>query len=119
MTSMTASALRPLRSKCSRWRSPLPLPCGPGTTETQFGSHSAMRVGSVSSWKTASMDTPTWPAEVREEGRRGVIWRQGAVEGGNGREQPRVGSVRDDYRAVTPVTACYPPARRGVGGRVD
>src|SRR2546426_8258545 len=57
ITSMTASALRPWRSKCSRWRSPLPLPVGPGTTDTQLGSHSAMRLGSEMRSKTSWMET--------------------------------------------------------------
>src|SRR5213079_2646058 len=69
ITSMTASALRPWRSKCSRWRSPLPLPMGPGTTETQLGSHSAIRLGSEMRSKTSWMETPTVPVYVRETGR--------------------------------------------------
>src|SRR2546430_13744785 len=69
MTSMTASALRPWRSKWSRWRSPLPLPVGPGTTDTQLGSHSAIRLGSEMRSKTSWMETPTVPVYVRETGR--------------------------------------------------
>src|SRR2546430_17696798 len=68
---MTASALRPWRSKCSRWRSPLPLLLGPGTTETQLGSHSAMRLGSAMRSKTSWMETPTVPVYVNETGRMG------------------------------------------------
>src|SRR5438094_7995539 len=71
MTSMTASALRPWRSKWSRWRSPLPLPMGPGTTDTQLGSHSAMRLGSEMRSKTSWMETPTVPVYVNETGRMG------------------------------------------------
>src|SRR5207244_8212258 len=66
MTSMTASALRPWRSKCSRWRSPLPLLVGPGTTDTQLGSHSAMRLGSAMRSKTSWMETPTVPVRSEE-----------------------------------------------------
>src|SRR6266849_2642510 len=80
MTSMTASALRPLRSKCSRWRSPLPLPVGPGTTDTQLGSHSAMRLGSEMRSNTSWMETPTVPVYVSETGRMEIIW--GLLAGG-------------------------------------
>src|SRR5437899_7728415 len=69
ITSITASALRPWRSKCSRWRSPLPLLDGPGTTDTQLGSHSAMRLGSEMRSNTSWMETPTVPVYVRETGR--------------------------------------------------
>src|SRR2546423_9957846 len=81
MTSMTASALRPLRSKWMRWRSPLPFLVGPGTAALQLGSHSGMRLASERSSNTSSMGTPTKPEYVREIGRMGIIW---AVEGGEG-----------------------------------
>src|SRR5882762_8375938 len=71
MTSMTASALRPWRSKCSRWRSPLPLLVGPGTAETQLGSHSGMRLASEMRSNTSWMVTPTVPVYVSETGRMG------------------------------------------------
>src|SRR6267143_3190860 len=71
MTSMTASALRPWRSKCRRWRSPLPLLVGPGTAETQLGSHSGMRLASEMRSKTSWIVTPTVPVYVSETGRMG------------------------------------------------
>src|SRR5881628_2870895 len=81
ITSMTSSALRPWRSKCSRWRSPLPLPVGPGTTDTQLGSHSAIRLGSEMRSKTSWMETPTVPVYVNETGRMGDKY------GGKGRQR--------------------------------
>src|SRR2546423_1909971 len=69
---MTASALRPPRSKWMRWRSPLPFLLGPGTAWVQLGSHSGMRLASERSSNTSSMGTPTKPEYVREIGRMGV-----------------------------------------------
>src|SRR6266516_694823 len=79
MTSMTASALRPWRSKWMRWRSPLPLLVGPGTVETQLGSHSGMRLASEMRSNTSWMVTPTVPVYVSETGRMEIIWRQRAA----------------------------------------
>src|SRR6266513_3240703 len=84
MTSMTASALRPWRSKWMRWRSPLPLLVGPGTVETQLGSHSGMRLASEMRSNTSWMVTPTVPVYVSETGRMGIIWRSRAVKGVGG-----------------------------------
>src|SRR5213079_830404 len=72
MTSMTASALRPWRSKWMRWRSPLPLLVGPGTAEMQLGSHSGIRLASAMRSNTSWMETPTVPVYVRETGRMGI-----------------------------------------------
>src|SRR5213078_5034485 len=72
MTSMTASALRPWRSKWMRWRSPLPLLVGPGTVETQLGSHSGMRLASEMRSNTYWMVTPTVPVYVSDTGRMGI-----------------------------------------------
>src|SRR5256885_5754429 len=69
MTSMTQSALRPLRSKWMRWRSPLPFLLGPGTAAVQLGSQSGMRLASERSSNTSSMGTPTRPEYVSEIGR--------------------------------------------------
>src|SRR5438309_11354299 len=82
MTSMTASALRPWRSKWMRWRSPLPLLLGPGTVDTQLGSHSGIRLASEMRSNTSWMVTPTVPVYVSETGRMERIWRQRAAEGG-------------------------------------
>src|SRR5881396_3798360 len=115
MTSMTASALRSWRSKCSRWRSPLPLLVGPGMTEMQLGSHSAMRLGSEMRSKTSWMETPTVPVYVNETGRMGIIWRQRAAEMQRAAEGRQGGaSVR---QSLPPVAALCLIAALSVGER--
>src|SRR5438552_2992435 len=110
MTSMTASALRPWRSKWMRWRSPLPLLVGPGTVDTQLGSHSGMRLASEMRSNTSWMVTPTVPVYVSETGRMGDNmggrgrWR--AVEGGD---------ASDPHRLPPSSTAFHRPAGRRTG----
>src|SRR2546421_651951 len=110
MTSMTASALRPLRSKWMRWRSPLPFLVGPGTAKLQLGSHSGMRAASEMRSNTSSIGTPTMPEYVSETGRMAVTYnlggrrRQKAAEGGKGGKV-----VRLPDRRLPPVAALLPP----------
>src|SRR5438309_9262576 len=113
MTSMTASALRPWRSKWMRWRSPLPLLLGPGTVDTQLGSHSGIRLASEMRSNTSWMVTPTVPVYVSETGRMEIIWRQNGKrrQKGNGRQR-----AATDCRADTHLAAfCRPLAALAVG----
>src|SRR5204863_4784596 len=121
MTSITASALRPWRSKWMRWRSPLPLLVGPGTVDTQLGSHSGMRLASEMRSKTSWMETPTVPVYVNETGRmgdnmaakggrdaKGGIAAKGGrdAKGGNGRQ----GTVGQTHHLDAPAAFCRPLA---------
>src|SRR5437867_7960128 len=113
MTSMTASALRPWRSKWMRWRSPLPLLVGPGTVDTQLGSHSGMRLASEMRSNTSWMVTPTVPVYVNETGRMGdnMAAKGGRdakggreAKGGNGRQ----GTVGQTHRLAAHCRLCRP-----------
>src|SRR6266550_7516169 len=74
---------------------------GPGTTETQLGSHSAMRLGSEMRSKTSWMETPTVPVYVRETGRMGANM---AAKGGRDAKGGR-GAAR---WCVCPTVLCRP-----------
>src|SRR5713101_6698814 len=114
MTSMTASALRPWRSKCSRWRSPLPLLEGPGTTEMQLGSHSGMRLASEMRSNTSWMVTPTVPVYVNETGRMGDnMAAKGGRDAKGGRRRQGGASARQSFAAYCRL--CRPLAALSVG----
>src|SRR2546427_7910546 len=95
---------------------------GPGTTETQLGSHSAMRLGSEMRSKTSWMETPTVPVYVNETGRMGIIWRQKAAEMQRAAEgRQGAASVRQSFAARCrpfPPFAPLPPRPSAGGGLI-
>src|SRR2546430_11911595 len=88
---------------------------GPGTTDTQLGSHSAMRLGSEMRSKTSWMETPTVPVYVRDTGRMGDNM---AVKGGKGPEKGGIGDRGVGKGAPPPLpppSDPFPPAPPGGG----
>src|SRR6266571_4347133 len=98
MTSMTASVLRPWRSKCSRWRSPLPRRLGPGTAAEQLG---------------LLVDRDADGAGVGEgdgtHGERNIKGGKGGRVGKGGSSSPSTAHVCRPYRLCRP---CRPARRR-------